>query len=409
MKAPVIAAIPFPRARAVPHDGPRLAAGIIGALQDNMLRIHAAILCLLLSCAALADTPRPPTVAARAWLLLDATSGQPIAGRNPGERVEPASLTKLMTAYIVFAALRNNALSLKQTVRVSERAWHAAGSRMFIVPGSLVTVEDLLHGMIVQSGNDACLALAEVTAGSEEAFVERMNREAQRLGLKDTHFANSTGLPDPAHYSTASDLALLTNSLIRDFPDQYKLYAEREYRYNNITQRNRNRLLWLDPNVDGVKTGHTESAGYCLIASARRGGRRLVSVVIGAPSDSLRAQESQKLLNFGFQFYDGVRLYGKDQEVSRLKVWKGSVRELSAGVAADLYVTVPKGTADKLQADLISLQPLVAPVAAGQRVATLRVSYEGRPLGEYPVVALEGIGIAGFFRRAWDGMALWLK
>jgi D-alanyl-D-alanine carboxypeptidase (penicillin-binding protein 5/6) len=374
-----------------------------------MLRIQATILCLLLSCAALADAPQSPTVAARAWLLLDATSGQAIAGRNPGERVEPASLTKLMTAYIVFAALRNNALSLKQTVRVSERAWHAAGSRMFIVPGSLVTVEDLLHGMIVQSGNDACLALAEVTAGSEEAFVGRMNREAQRLGLKDTHFANSTGLPDPAHYSTASDLALLTNSLIRDFPDQYKLYAEREYRYNNITQRNRNRLLWLDPNVDGVKTGHTESAGYCLIASARRGGRRLVSVVLGAASDSLRAQESQKLLNFGFQFYDGVRLYGKDQEVSRLKVWKGSVRELSAGVAADLYVTVPKGTADKLQADLISLQPLVAPVAAGQRVATLRVSYEGRPLGEYPVVALEGIGVAGFFRRAWDGMALWLK
>ena len=405
----MIAAIPFPRARPVPHDGPGIAAGIIGALQDNMLRIHATILCLLLSCAALADAPRPPTVAARAWLLLDATSGQPIAGRNPGERVEPASLTKLMTAYIVFAALRNNALSLKQTVRVSERAWHAAGSRMFIVPGSLVTVEDLLHGMIVQSGNDACLALAEAIAGSEEAFVERMNREAQRLGLKDTHFANSTGLPDPAHYSTASDLALLTNSLIRDFPDQYKLYAEREYRYNNITQRNRNRLLWLDPNVDGVKTGHTESAGYCLIASARRGGRRLVSVVIGASSDSLRAQESQKLLNFGFQSYDGVRLYGKDQEVSRLKVWKGSARELSAGVAADLYVTVPKGTADKLQADLISLQPLVAPVAAGQRVATLRVSYEGRPLGEYPVVALEGIGIAGFFRRAWDGMALWLK
>jgi D-alanyl-D-alanine carboxypeptidase (penicillin-binding protein 5/6) len=409
LKAPVIAAIPYPGARAVPHDGPGIATGIIGALQDNMLRIHATILCLLLSCAALADTPQPPTLAARAWLLLDATSGQPIAGRNPGERVEPASLTKLMSAYIVFAALRNSALSLQQTVRVSERAWHAAGSRMFIVPGSLVTVEDLLHGMIVQSGNDACLALAEVTAGSEEAFVERMNREAQRLGLKDTHFANSTGLPDPAHYSTASDLALLTNSLIRDFPDQYKLYAEREYRYNNITQRNRNRLLWLDPNVDGVKTGHTESAGYCLIASARRGGRRLVSVVIGAPSDSLRAQESQKLLNFGFQSYDGVRLYGKDQEVSRLKVWKGSARELSAGVAADLYVTVPKGTADKLQADLISLQPLVAPVAAGQRVATLRVSYGGRPLGEYPVVALEGIGIAGFFRRAWDGMALWLK
>ena len=373
------------------------------------MRIPITIFCLLLSCAALADTPQPPTVTARTWLLLDATSGQPIASLNPGERVEPASLTKLMTAYVVFAALRNNSLSLKQTVRVSERAWRAAGSRMFIVPGSLVAVEDLLHGMIVQSGNDACLALAEAIAGSEEAFVERMNREAQRLGLKDTHFTNSSGLPDPGHYSTANDLALLTLSLIRDFPDQYKLYAEREYRYNNITQQNRNRLLWLDPNVDGVKTGHTESAGYCLIASARRGGRRLVSVVIGAPSDRLRAQESQKLLNFGFQSYDGVRLYEKDQEVSRLKVWKGSARELTAGVAADLYVTVPKGTAEKLQADLISLQPLVAPVAAGQRVATLRVSHEGRPLGEYPVVALESVGIAGILRRAWDGIALWFK
>ena len=374
-----------------------------------MTRIHFTVLCFLLSFAALADTPQPPTVAARAWVLLDATSGQPIAGRNPEERIEPASLTKLMTAYLVFAALSDKSLSLKQSVRVSERAWRAAGSRMFITQGSLVTVEELLRGMIVQSGNDACLALAEAIAGSEDAFVERMNRAAQRLGLKDTHFANSSGLPAPAHYSTASDLALLTSSLIRDFPDQYKLYAEREYRYNNITQQNRNRLLWLDPNVDGVKTGHTESAGYCLIASARRGERRLVSVVIGAPSDRLRAQESQRLLNFGFQFYDGVRLYQKGQEISKLRVWKGSARELGAGVWADLYVTVPRGTAERLQADLISLQPLVAPLAAGQRVATLRVSYEGRPLGEYPVVALESIGIAGFFRRTWDGAALWFK
>jgi len=378
-------------------------------MRDNMARIQVTVLSFLLSFGALADTPQPPTVAARAWLLVDATSGQPIAGRNPEERIEPASLTKLMTAYVVFAALRDKSLSLNKAVRVSERAWRAPGSRMFVVPGSLVTVEELLRGMIVQSGNDACLTLAEAVAGSEDAFVERMNREAQRLGLKGTHFANSSGLPDPGHYSTASDLALLTQSLIRDFPDQYKLYAEREYRYNNITQQNRNRLLWLDPNVDGVKTGHTESAGYCLIASARRGGRRLVSVVIGAPSDRLRAQESQRLLNFGFQSYDGVLLYQKGQEISRLRVWKGSARELGAGSAADLYVTVPKGTADKLQADLISLQPLVAPLATGQRVATLRVSYEGRSLGEYPVVALESIGIAGFFRRAWDGMALLFK
>jgi D-alanyl-D-alanine carboxypeptidase (penicillin-binding protein 5/6) len=372
-----------------------------------MLRLCLGSLALLLGTAVLAEPP--PAVAARAWLLLDATSNQPIAGHNSTERIEPASLTKLMTAYLVFAALREKSLVSGMPVRVSERAWRAPGSRMFIAPGSMVTVADLLRGMIVQSGNDACMALAEAVAGSEEAFVQRMNREALRLGMHETRFANSSGLSDPEHYSTASDLALLTTSLIRDFPEHYRLYAEREYRYNNITQQNRNRLLWLDPNVDGVKTGYTESAGYCLIASSRRAERRLVSVVIGAPSDRLRAQDSQKLLNFGFQSYDGVRLYGKGDEVSRLKVWKGSKREFKAGVMNDLFVTVPKGTAQGLRADLISQQPLVAPVAAGQRVATLRVSHEGRPVGEYPVVALENVDVAGIFRRAWDGIALWFR
>jgi D-alanyl-D-alanine carboxypeptidase (penicillin-binding protein 5/6) len=280
---------------------------------------------------------------------------------------------------------------------------------MFIEPRRPVTVQELLRGMIVQSGNDACIALAEALAGSEPAFVERMNREAQRLGMKNTNFTNSTGLPDPGHYSTASDLALLAAALIRDHPEHYKLYSEREYRYNDITQQNRNRLLWLDPNVDGVKTGHTESAGYCLIASAKRGARRLVSVVIGTSSERSRTQESQKLLNFGFQSYDGLRLYEKGQAISKLKVWKGSERELKAGVAADLYVTVPRGSADKLQAKLFSQQPLVAPVVAGERVATLRVSLEGVPLGEYPVVALENVAMAGIFRRIWDGVMLWFN
>jgi D-alanyl-D-alanine carboxypeptidase (penicillin-binding protein 5/6) len=374
-----------------------------------MSRILAVLLVFLLSRAALADAPAPPPLAAHAWLLLDATSGQRLASRNPDERVEPASLTKLMTAYIAFAALKARALAPGQTIRVSERAWHAAGSRMFIEPRKPVTVEELLHGMIVQSGNDACIALAEAVAGSEQVFVERMNREAERIGMKDTHFTNASGLPDPRHYSTAGDLALLAVTLIRDYPEYYKLYSEREYRYNDITQLNRNRLLWLDPNVDGMKTGHTESAGYCLIASARRGERRLVSVLIGASSDRLRAEESQKLLNFGFQAYEAFRLYPKDQEIGKLAVWKGSERELRAGLAADLYVTVPKGTAEKLQADLVSEQPLVAPLAAGQRVATLRVAHEGKPFGEYPVVALESVAVAGFFRRAWDGIALWFK
>jgi D-alanyl-D-alanine carboxypeptidase (penicillin-binding protein 5/6) len=280
---------------------------------------------------------------------------------------------------------------------------------MFIEPRKPVTVQELLHGMIVQSGNDACIALAETVAGSEQAFVERMNREAQRLGMKDTHFSNASGLPDPHHYSTTSDLALLAATLIRDFPEYYPLYSEREYRYNDITQLNRNRLLWLDPNVDGMKTGHTESAGYCLVASARRGERRLLTVLVGAATERARTEESQKLLNFGFQAYEGLRLYQKDQEISKLAVWKGSERTLRAGVAADLYVSVPAGTADKLQAEIVSEQPLVAPLAAGQRVGTLRVAHEGKALAEYPVIALENIAAAGFFQRTWDGIALWFK
>jgi len=353
--------------------------------------------------------PSPPAVDAHAWLLLDATSAQPLAGLNADERIEPASLTKLMTAYLAFQALKDKSLALGQTLRVSEHAWRARGSRMFIEPRMPVTVEALLHGLIVQSGNDACIALAEAIAGTEAAFVERMNREAQRLGMKGTHFTNASGLPDRDHYSTANDLALLTTVLIRDHPGYYKLYSEREFTYNDITQRNRNRLLWLDPNVDGVKTGHTESAGYCLIASAQRGARRLVSVVIGARSERTRAEDSQKLLNFGFQSYEGVRLYEKGQAMGTLPVWKGSEHELKAGLTADLYVTVPKGSLDQLRAELVSVQPLLAPLTAGQRVATLRVSHDGQPLGEYPVIALEDVAIAGIFRRAWDGVVMWLR
>src|SRR5438445_17782 len=374
-----------------------------------MSRRLAACLPLLLSGVALAAAPQPPVVEARAWLLLDATSGQSIATRNPTRPIGPAPLPKLMPAYLAFGALKGRSLALGQTIRVSERAWRTAGSRMFIEPRRPVTVEELLHGMIIQSGTDACIALAEALAGSEPAFVERMNREAGRLGMTGTNFTNSSGLPDRGHYSTASDLALLTSALIREYPEYYKLYSEREYRYNDITQRNRNQLLWLDPNVDGVKTGHTEGAGYSLIASARRSGRRLVSVVIGTTSENLRARESQKLLNFGFQSYDTLRLYQKGDAIGKLQVWKGSEHELRAGVSSDLYVTVPKGTADKMQAELVSQQPLIAPVEAGQRVATLRVSHDGKPLAEYPVIALEGVAVAGFFARTWDSVRLWFR
>jgi D-alanyl-D-alanine carboxypeptidase (penicillin-binding protein 5/6) len=368
-----------------------------------------AFLLFLLPAPALADVPAPPPIAAKAWLLYDLTGGRSITSANEHERFEPASLTKLMTAYIAFSALKQKTLSINQVVTVSERAWKAPGSRMFIEPRKPVKVEELLHGMITQSGNDACIALAEAIAGSEDAFAQMMNREAQRLGMKDTNFTNASGLPEPKHYSTAYDLGLLAAALIRDFPEYYPLYSLREYRYNNITQPNRNRLLWLDPNVDGMKTGHTENAGFCLIASAKRGPRRLLSVVLGANSDSGRAQESLKLLNYGFQFYDAIKLYGKDQPVSTLEVWKGATSRLKAGFQSDFYVTVPRGAQDQLKADLVSLQPLVAPISVGDKVGTVQLTLQGKPLGEYPVVALENVAIAGFFGRAWDSLRLWAK
>jgi D-alanyl-D-alanine carboxypeptidase (penicillin-binding protein 5/6) len=350
-----------------------------------------------------------PTVAAKSWLLLDYATGQALAGYNPDERVEPASLTKLMTAYLVFTALKQKTLLPEQAVPISERAWKTQGSRMFVEPKRPVSVDELLRGVIVQSGNDACVALAEAVAGSEEGFVQMMNREAQRLGLKSTRFANATGLSDAQHYSTARDLGALAAALIRDFPEYYPLYSIREYSYNRITQPNRNRLLWLDPNVDGVKTGHTENAGYCLIASAKRGSRRLVSVVMGTASDAMRAQESQKLLNFGFQFFDAVRLYEKNQAVSRLRVWKGAENLVSAGFLEDFTLSLPKGMAGKVKASLESRQPLMAPVQAGQRIATLKLTLDDKPYGEYPVVALEAVPVAGMFGRAWDTMRLWFE
>jgi serine-type D-Ala-D-Ala carboxypeptidase (penicillin-binding protein 5/6) len=357
-----------------------------------------------------ASAAQPPSIVGKAWMVGDLSSGHILAQHKADERVEPASLTKLMTAYLVFQALRDKKLSLEQQVNVSARAWKAPGSRMFIQPGRPVTVEQLILGMVVQSGNDACIALAEAIAGSEEVFAQMMNREAARLGMKDTNFMNASGLPHPQHYSTAQDLYKLAAALISDFPEQYgTYYQQKEYRYNNISQPNRNRLLWLDPSVDGVKTGHTEAAGYCLIASSRRGERRLLSVLMGSTSEAARAQESLKLLNWGYQFFDSVRLYKGGEAVRALDVWKGAHGAVKAGFKSDLVITVPKGAAEKLKAELHSEQPLVAPVTEGQRVGTLRLSLEGKPLGEYPVVALEPVGPAGFFGRAWDTLRLWVK
>jgi serine-type D-Ala-D-Ala carboxypeptidase (penicillin-binding protein 5/6) len=374
------------------------------------LRGAATFACLLGAHAiAMAQAGPAPGIAAQSWLLQDIASGQVIVAENADERRDPASLTKLMSAYLAFAALRDRAIVPAQLVPVSTAAWRAEGSRMFIDPKKAVSVDELLRGMIVQSGNDASIALAEVVAGSEEAFVERMNREAARLGLANTHFTNATGLSHPQHYSTANDLGRLAAALIRDFPEDYKLYSLREFRYNNITQPNRNRLLWIDPYVDGVKTGHTDAAGWCLIASAKRGERRLVAVVLGAASDAARAAEAQKLLNYGFQAFDLVQLYPSAKPVSSLRVWKGQANDVAAGFVADKYVTLPKGKAEKLALSMTATEPLLAPVTKGQPVGKVKVMLEGVLVGEFPLVALADVPVANVFGRAWDTIRLWFK
>jgi len=374
-----------------------------------MIRLLSLLLALFAAYAHAQGTPTPPSLGAKSYVLYDFQSNQTLAAHNGDERVEPASLTKLMTAYIVFDALKKKTLKLDQSVPVSQHAWKAEGSRTFIEPRTPVTVNELLHGMIVQSGNDASIALAEAVAGSEESFAQLMNKEAKRLGLTNTNFTNSTGLPDPKLYSTANDLTKLAAALVRDHPEYYPMYSLKEYTYNKIKQPNRNRLLWTDPTVDGMKTGHTKNAGYCLVSSSKRGDRRLVSVVLGADSATGRAAESQKLLNFGFQFYDTVRLYEKGQPVASLRVWKGATESLDAGFDRDLYFSLPKGQAEKLKATLESQQPLVAPVVAGQRVGTMRITLDGKPLTEVPVVAIQGVELGNIFARGWDAIRLFFK
>ena len=364
--------------------------------------------------AAVAQAPAPgvppaPAAAAAAWLLTDVTSGQTLTAGNADERRDPASLTKLMTAYIVFGALRAKTIVPSQMVAVSERAWRAEGSRMFIEPRRAVSVDELLRGMIVQSGNDASIALAELVAGSEDAFVVRMNAEAARLSMTNTHFTNVTGLSNPQHYSTASDLAKVAAALIRDYPEYYPFYSQKEFRYNNITQPNRNRLLWTDPHVDGMKTGHTEAAGWCIVATALRGDRRVLAVVLGASSDAARASEAQKLLNWGFQAFDTVQLYQSGKQVTTLRVWKGASPEVPAGFLADRYLTLPKGTADKLAVTMQAEEPLVAPIARAQRVGTVKIALEGKPVAEFPMIALEEVPLASLFGRAWDTVRLWFR
>lgn len=369
----------------------------------------------LFGLAAHAQSLPPPTIAAKTWLLLDMTSNQVIAAQDADAKVEPASLTKIMTAYLTFAALRDKKLDIKQMITVSVKAWKvdAASSKMFIEPQKPVSIDDLLHGLMVVSGNDAAVALAEAVAGDEAAFVAMMNREAARMGLKATHFANPHGLPSPENYTTARDLSVLATRVIADFPEFYKIDSVKSYTYNKITQPNRNLLLWRDPTVDGMKTGHTDGAGYCMITSAKRPGasgeRRLVAVVMGAQSIESRAQESQKLLNWGFQNFDTVKLYAKGQVLDSPQLWKGTQNQIKIGFNQDTLVTLPKGMAAKVKPTLERKDPLVAPIAANDRVGLVKLSIDGKPFLELPVVALETVQQAGILGRAWDSIRLWMK
>lgn len=381
------------------------------ALLQRGLHLPAVVLLAsLLALSAQAQTmPSAPEVAARAWIVFDANSGQVLGSHAPDMPVEPASITKVMTAFLVFEAIEEGRLAMDQEVLVSERAWRAPGSRMFIDVNTRVRVEDLLRGMIIQSGNDASIALAEAVAGSEEAFAERMTNRARELGMSNTRFLNSTGLPDPQHLTTVADLAVLAHELIQRFPQFYGIYQERSYEWNNIRQANRNRLLHLDTSVDGLKTGHTSTAGFCLVASAQRDGRRLISVVVGTESDNVRVQESLKILNWGFQNFDTVRVFEAGQVVGNAQVWKGAAEQADLVVGQDLWLTVPRGGANALQTRLERTDPLLAPLRAGDAVGSITVSLGDTVLQRLPLQIQADVPSAGFFRRTVDSLRLWFE
>jgi serine-type D-Ala-D-Ala carboxypeptidase (penicillin-binding protein 5/6) len=374
---------------------------------------------VLFACVGLAhaQAPQPPEIAARQYILIDLNSNQVLAERDADAQAEPASLTKLMTAYLVFNAIRDKKLALDQKLPVSVRAWDqrkGGGSLMFIDTTMTPTVAELLRGMIVQSGNDASIALAEGVAGSVENFVAMMNRQAQAWGLKNTQFKNVEGLTEPGHYSSARDVALVAARVITEHPEHYKIYSLRDYTYNKIKQDNRNMLLGRDPSIDGMKTGYTDAAGYCLVASAARdtpaGKRRLVSVVLGTASREARAGESQKLLNWGWMAWDTVRLFEAGKAVATVPVWKGTLAEARLGAAGGVFVSVPKGEGDKLKTTLERTDPLVAPLAAGQAVGSIIVTTAGgTAVAKLPLTVLEPVPLAGLFGRAWDAIRLWIK
>jgi D-alanyl-D-alanine carboxypeptidase (penicillin-binding protein 5/6) len=364
-----------------------------------------------------AQAPQVPPIEARNYILVDVTANQTLATRDADTPVEPASLTKLMSAYLVFQALREGKLSLDQSLTVSERAWRTGmtdASRMFIQVGTQVKVEDLIKGMIVISGNDATVQLAEAVGGSLEGFVDMMNRQAQAWGLKNTAFKNADGLPAPGHISTARELSVIATQLIRTFPEYMKYYSMKDFAYNiKRPQQNRNLLLWRDPSVDGLKTGYTDAAGYCLIATANRqlpnGARRLLSVVLGASSKEARAVESQKLLNWGYTAFDAVKLFDAHQVVTQAQVWKGAEATAKLGSAVPVMIVVPRGGAAGLKTEVVRNDPLIAPLAKGQRVGTLKVTSGTQVVAQVPMTALEAVPQAGFFGRLWDSLRLWIR
>ena len=346
--------------------------------------------------------PSPPDLDASSWILVDANSGEVLVEQNADKRLPPASLTKMMTAYIVEKEIDDGNIDVQDMVTISKKAWQTGGSRMFIREGTQVSVDDLLQGVVIQSGNDASVALAEYVAGSESAFADLMNQQAQRLGLKNSQFANATGLPSSGHYSSARDLATLAKHIIKDYPERYQLYSEKYFTYNGIRQPNRNRLLWRDESVDGLKTGYTEEAGYGLVASAKQGDMRLISVVMGTDSDEARAQETQKLLSYGFRFFDTFRLYQRGAVINQSRIWGGAQDQLKIGVSEDIYLTVPKGRRDEMTAQINLPETLEAPVQAGQQLGTLNVKLGDKVLMAQPLVALQTVEQGGFFKRIWD-------
>ncbi len=350
--------------------------------------------------------PAAPNIDAKGWILMDADTGFVMAENNANTRMAPASLTKLMTMYVISAALANGHIHLDDRVTISEDAWKTGGSRMFVQVGTQVPVKDLIDGIIVASGNDACVAMAEYVGGTVDNFVAIMNQTAQQLGMKNTHFTDSTGLPDPDHYSTPYDFALLARAIIENYPEDYSLYKQQSVSWNNITQANRNRLLWLDPSVDGLKTGHTDDAGYCLVASAKREGMRLISVVMGAPSVKSRTQDSQALLNYGFRFYQTGKLANAKERVLEEKVWYGKSDKVAIGAENDLYVTAKRNEFDQIKTAVEVNKPLNAPIKQGQVVGKLVATLNGQTVAETNLIAIKDVPEAGIFSRAWDRLKL---